>query len=138
MDRVKLIEQIKRHEGVRLTPYRCPAGKLSIGVGRNLDDVGISLEEAEYLLSRDLDRAFLGLSKSLPYFQDLDSVRQGVLVNMAFNLGLSGLLRFQRMLSAVERGDYAGAAVEMLDSAWAGQVGGRARELARQMETGAW
>ncbi len=133
-----LIQQLKRHEGLSLRPYICSAGKLTIGYGRNLEDVGVSLEEAEDLLRHDVSRALADLESALPWSARLNEVRRCVLANMVFNLGVMGLLGFQRMLSSLEDGDFEGAAREMLDSAWRVQVGDRALELAEQMRSGLW
>lgn len=137
--RARLRAQLKRHEGVRLKPYRDTVGKLTIGYGRNLDDVGVAQHEADYLLSGDIDRAVKGLVARYPsWFPQLDPVRQAVLVNMAFNLGLSRLAGFTRTLACVARGQYGEASDHMLDSKWAQQVHHRAVELAAQMRTGEW
>ena len=132
----KLIEQVKRHEGFRSNPYKCTAGKATIGYGRNLDDVGIAEKEAEQLLFNDLYNAECQLIDRCPEFVFLDRVRRDVVVNMAFNIGVAGVLKFKNMLAAIELGDYVTAADEMLDSKWARQVGDRALELAEQMITG--
>lgn len=132
----KLQKQLTLHEGVRLKPYRCTAGKLTIGIGRNLDDVGITQDEAMLMLRTDIARALSGVRTELPWFEQLDNIRQRVLVDMAFNLGIDGLLAFKQTLSAIATGDYDRAATEMLNSRWAGQVGERARRLARMMRTG--
>ena len=131
-------EQIKRHEGLRLHPYRCSAGRLTIGYGRNLDETGIRQEEAEQLLLHDLHAAQARVAEALPWTTNLDEPRRAVLVQMAFNLGLDRLLGFSRMLANAKQNDWDGAADEMLDSRWHGQVGARARELAEQMRTGRW
>lgn len=131
-----LVEQLIRHEGIRLKAYKDSVGKLTIGIGRNIDDTGISLEEAMMLLENDISRTIDGLKERLPWFGSLDRARQNVLVNMAFNMGIHGLLGFKRMLAAVKTGYYEAAAAEMLQSAWAGQVGGRAVELANTMRNG--
>lgn len=132
----KLQKQLTLHEGVRLKPYRCTAGKLTIGIGRNLDDVGITQDEAMLMLRTDIARALSGVRTELPWFEQLDNIRQRVLVDMAFNLGIDGLLAFKQTLAAIASGDYDRAATEMLNSRWAAQVGERARRLARMMRTG--
>lgn len=137
-DRERLIAQLRRQEGERLKPYRDSLGYLSIGVGRNLDTVGIRSDESALMLTNDIDAAVRGLSAELSWFPALDPVRQAVLVNMAFNLGVSGLLDFHKMLAAVEHQQYGQASDEMVDSTWAKQVKGRAAELAAQMRTGTW
>lgn len=129
-------ELLVHHEGLRLTPYLDTANKWTIGVGRNLSDSGISQDEAFYLLNHDLQRVSRELDQNLPWWRELSEVRQKVMVSMAFNLGMSGLLGFHEMLSAAEGGDYSGAARHMLGSRWAAQVGRRAVELAYLMENG--
>lgn len=138
MDREKLTAQLAKHEGYRQFPYRDTVGKLTIGFGRNLDDVGILREEAQAMLMNDIDAAERGLRERYDWFADLDPVRQAVLVNLAFNLGIVGLSGFRNTLAMVASGDYEGAATGMLHSKWAGQVGNRAKELATQMLTGRW
>jgi lysozyme len=131
-----LEKQLIRHEGVRARPYRCTAGCLTIGIGRNLDANGLNEDEIMLMLRNDIKDVEFSLEKHLPWFSRLDPVRQDVLVNMGFNLGVSGLLGFKQTLEHVERGEYADAAKHMLSTKWAGQVGKRSRELAQQMQTG--
>lgn len=131
----RLIEMLKRHEGRSLKPYKCPAGKLTIGYGRNLEDVGISEVEAMVMLRNDIEQCYEELSV-FSWFEDLDQVRQEALINMLYNLGLPTFLQFKKTLKFVAEGKYSQAAAEMLDSKWATQVGDRANELAYMMETG--
>lgn len=126
-------QQLKDDEGLRLKPYRCSAGKLTIGYGRNLDDNGISKAEAEYLLDGDIRDAENACLHAFPWFADLSEERQDVLVNMCFNLGMTRLLRFTRFLKAMSLGAYETAAHEMMNSNWAEQVGDRAKRLAQVM-----
>ena len=133
----KLIENLKRHEGLRLKPYLCSEGKITIGFGRNLEDMGISEKEAEMLLMSDIERCYEELDV-FSWFHDLDQVRQEAMVNMLFNLGLPTFLEFKRTLKFMAEGAYSQAAVEMLDSKWADQVGDRAKELAYMVETGCY
>lgn len=128
--------ELVRDEGLRLKPYRCTAGKLSIGVGRNLDDVGISKSEALAMLDADIERTAAELDRRLPWWRHLDEVRQRVVLNMAFNLGVSGLIGFRRTLAAISAGKFEDAASEMLRSKWAEQVGERAQRLAAMMARG--
>jgi len=101
-----------------------------------LDRVGISHEEAIVLLDHDIAAALGGVTAAFPWFADLDGIRQIVLVDMAFNLGIGGLKKFTQTLAAVEAGDFSAASDRMLNSRWAKQVGGRARRLAQMMATG--
>ena len=136
IEREAMIRQLRLHEGERLKPYRCTAGKLTIGVGRNLEDRGITREEAAYLLTNDIAAEERELLRALPWVAKLDEVRQRVLLDMAFNMGVVGLLAFKRTLATIQAGDYQRAAAMMLDSKWAGQVGQRAERLSRMMATG--
>ena len=129
----RLVRMIVTHEGIRLKPYRDSVGKLTIGVGRNLDDMGITEGEALYLLRNDIRRVVDELYNALPFWEELSMPRRAVLIDMCFNLGLTRFLGFKRMLACLGRGDYDGAAREMLDSRWAGQVGRRADDLATMM-----
>ena len=133
----KLVENLKRHEGLRLKPYLCPEGKITIGFGRNLEDMGISEKEAEMLLMSDIERCYQELDV-FSWFHDLDQVRQEAMVNMLFNLGLPTFLEFKRTLKFMAEGAYSQAAAEMLDSKWASQVGDRAKELAYMVDTGCY
>ena len=132
-----LYAQLKAHEGLRLKPYRDTVGKLTIGVGRNLDDVGLRDGEAELLCLNDVRVVEAGLDARLPWWRGQDAARQAVLIDMGFNLGIEGLLGFRTTLGHVQAGRYGEAAKQMLRSKWAGQVGRRAATLARMMETGA-
>ena len=136
IDRAAMIRQLRLHEGERLKPYRCTAGKLTIGVGRNLEDRGISAEESAMLLANDIAAEERELLRALPWVATLDEVRQRVLLDMAFNMGIVGLLGFKRTLATIQAGDYQAAATMMLDSRWAKQVGQRAERLSRMMATG--
>jgi len=131
-----MVRQLRLHEGERLKPYRCTAGRLTIGVGRNLEDRGITREESAILLANDIADMEREIQRALPWVARLDEVRARVLVDMAFNLGIVGLLAFKRTLGAIEAGQYQQAATMMLDSKWAKQVGGRAERLSRMMATG--
>lgn len=133
--RSDLITDLKLDEGLRRKPYRDSVGKLTLGIGRNLDDVGISEAEAEYLLNNDIDRTIDDLNRLLPWWQQLDEPRRRVLLNMGFNLGVTGLAKFTQTLAAVREGRYSDAAALMLRSKWAGQVGDRARRLAELMRS---
>jgi len=136
MNRDRLKKALVRHEGLRLKPYTCTANKLTIGVGRNIQDNGISEAEAMLLLENDIDAIVRDLNRALPWWQQLDEARREVLANMVFNMGIGTVLTFKNTLAAVRAGDYKKAAALMLQSKWATQVGNRAKELAAQMETG--
>ena len=129
---------LRLHEGVRAKPYRDSVGVLSIGVGRNLEGVGLRPDEITYLLRNDMACAEVEIARRWPWVSGLDAVRYAVVAELCFNLGPSKLAQFTRTLAAVERGDYGAAAEGMLASLWARQVGGRAVRLAEMMRTGAW
>lgn len=131
-----LMTRIKKNEGYSGKPYRCTAGKLTIGYGRNLEDNGITESEASFLLSEDLRRSVSECIRAFTWFGKLNKARQGVIVEMCFNLGLPRLKTFKRMLAAMSASDYEIAASQMLDSLWAKQVGDRADALAEIMRNG--
>jgi lysozyme len=137
MDIEALKDQLILHEGLKLKPYKCTAGTITIGVGRNIEDIGITEEEARYLLDNDILRVAQELDNALPWWRDLSDVRQRVLLDMAFNIGTPTLLKFKNTLALIESGDFEGASVEMLDSRWAEQVGQRAKTLSQAMATDA-
>ena len=137
-DITALEDQLIDHEGLELKPYHCTADKLTIGVGRNIQDRGITEDEARYLLKNDIKIVEDELLERKPMVGGLDSVRQRVLVDMGFNLGLPILMKFQNMWAAIEDEDYHEAARQMMDSRWASQVGQRAERLAQAMSSGEW
>jgi lysozyme len=122
-------------EGFKLKPYKDTVGKLTIGVGRNLDDVGLIEEEVLFLLENDIKRIQKELD-SIEEFSLLSETRQRVIAEMVFNLGKSNLMKFKNMWKAIQLQDWSKAANEMLDSLWAKQVGKRASRLATRMRTG--
>lgn len=180
MKNESLIEELKRHEGLRLKPYKCSANSWTIGFGRNLESVGISGEEALMMLKNDIQRSpalrfkpsifrsskmymdygrsiqLVGISEgeakvmlfndvarvkqelkaTLPVYLRLNEKRQEVLINMCFNLGINRLLKFKRMIAALEKLNHPEAAREMMHSRWAVQVKGRAMELTEKMREG--
>ena len=158
-------EQLILHEGIRLKPYKCPAGKWPIGVGRNLEDTGLTDEEqqeilgtcnltkkqvidllkihgiterqAERLLSNDIKRIYTELVQNHgSWFNPMDAVRQKVVIDMVFNLGMAGFLKFEKMIRQLELRNYQEASEEMKKSKWYSQVGERGIRLVRMMATG--
>lgn len=133
-DRDRLIQDLIRDEDIRQFAYDDATGKpvkpdshifgkITIGIGRNLVDLGLSRNEAIYLANNDISRLESELDRAWPYWRELSAGRQRAMLNMAFNLGISGLLKFRDMLTAMERGDFEAAAREAYDSHWAQQVG---------------
>lgn len=133
----RLTDQLVRDEGLRLKPYTDTVGKITIGIGRNLDDVGISESEARYLLKNDITKVVSQLTK-IEWFNGLDEVRQCAIANMAFNLGVGGLLDFKNMIDCLKCAKYKLAAEHALNSKWARQVGRRANRIAEQLATGVY
>jgi lysozyme len=136
VNRLKLKLLLLKHEGKRAVAYVDTAGKITIGVGRNLIDEGVSDDEITFMLDNDINRVFRELVTNVPSFGSLDDTRQHVLMDMDFNLGLSRFRLFVKMLAALERRDFETAANEMLDSKWSKQVGQRAQDLAVMMRNG--
>jgi lysozyme len=134
-ERQKLVAQLVKHEGFSNKPYTDTVGKITIGVGRNLSDKGISDAEAQMLLTNDIDECIDDLA-TFAWLKHLNPVRQRVLLDMRFNLGPNRLREFKRTLALIEAGEFTKAAEAMLASKWATQVGRRATTLSRMMATG--
>ena len=138
----QLTAQLRRDEGTKATVYKDTLGFDTIGVGRLIDSrkpgAGLRPDEIDYLLKNDIADRVTALTKALPWFVKLDEARRGVLINMAFQLGTSGLLGFKSTLALVAAGKYSEAAEQMLKSKWATQTPARAKRLADQMKTGEW
>ena len=130
-----LANQLIRHEGLRLEVYECTNGYKTIGVGRNIQTNGITEEEAILMLKTDIDRSRKEL-ETFYWWEELDEVRKDCLINMVFNLGFPTFKKFKGLISDLEDKNYKMASLNMLDSRWAKQVKGRAKELAEQMRTG--
>jgi lysozyme len=128
--------QLSTDEGYRQKPYRDTVGKLTIGVGRNLDDIGVNDAEISLMLDNDIARAEAAAYRLVPTFEDLSDVRKAVIVNMAFNLGERTLGGFHDTLQAIAEQRWEDAADHMLESHWASQVGARAQRLAQAMRDG--
>lgn len=136
-----LQDQLRLDEGEVLHEYKDHLGFSTIGIGRLIDKRkggGITKEESTYLFQNDLKKKRTELEARIPWMKKLDEARQGVLLNMAFQMGVAGLLGFVNTLDMVKRGDYAAAATGMLNSKWATQTPERARRLSTQMRTGQW
>jgi len=135
------LEDFKSHlrwaEGVRRFPYTDTTGHVSIGVGRNLTDNGLSDDEIEYLLENDALAAIRDAS-TLPYWDSLSDTRKHIVADLVFNMGLSGWKGFRRANAALSRCDYVEAAREMQDSRWFRQTGRRAIKLVDAMITDSW
>ena len=120
---------LRRDEGLRFKPYVDTVGKMTIGVGRNLTDVGLSDDEVSYLLGNDIKRTVSFLN-GFSWYRRLDQNRADAIVNMCFNLGPGGFTKFTKLICALAASDFDTAASEMLNSTWAKQVGARAERLA--------
>ena len=127
---------IAAEEGYRQFPYRCTAGKLTIGYGFNLDDTGLSEAESAAILHMRIDELRTILAKRLPWFSALNEARQAALLSMAYQMGLAGLLKWQRTLGHLASGDYETAATEMVKSRWYTQTRDRARRTCYMMRYG--
>lgn len=156
-------EQLILHEGLYLKPYICPAGYWTIGVGRNLEGVGlhrremiemlgddnhtrtevisllkdrgITKDEALVMLGNDIRIAERDLA-TFPWYANLDPIRRKVMIDMRFNLGPTRFRGFRRMIANLKAGSYSGAADEMIDSKWYHEVGNRSKRLVEMMRTG--
>jgi len=137
MDLIKLKESIVKHEGKRLKPYKDTVGKLTIGVGRNLDDVGITYDECDYMLNNDIQRVFRE-ARGQDWWDAVsdNDARSRAMVELLFNVGGATLAKFKHALAALRNRDYGRAADEFLDSLWAKQVGARAITITKMIRNG--
>ncbi len=131
-----LIKQLKEHEGLKLKPYKCTEGYVTIGYGRNLETNGISELEAELMLVRDIQESIKFLDQLFPWWKRLSEQRKNVIVDMHFNMGSTKLIEFHKMIDAIVNEDFWAASSEMLNSKWAKQVGARAMKLSAMMREG--
>jgi len=136
IDIAKMKQELRRDEGIRLKPYTDSVGKLTIGVGRNLTDNGISDLEADTMLLNDIFDVVNYADMAIPWYRNLSEVRQRAIINMGFNLGVNKLMDFRKMCKALRDKDYELAAEEALDSKWAKQVGKRAERIAEMFRKG--
>lgn len=133
MDKEQLASELIRDEGFVAHAYHDHLGYLTIGVGRLIDERrggGITRDEALYLLHNDIDQRVEALRQRLDFWEGLDDTRQRALANMAFQMGLNGVMNFRRMLAALARGEWKTAHDEALDSRWAQQTPERANRVA--------
>jgi len=130
-----LKEWLKKCEDFRNKPYRCTAGKLTIGYGWNIDDMPISRAAAEFILDEQI-KGFKAELHHYSWYRNQPPGVQDALVNMAFNMGINRLVCFTKMIAALNRFDYTTAAKEALDSKWATQVGQRAKDVALMIREG--
>ena len=154
----ELLDQLVLHEGLELLPYEDSLGIDTIGIGRNLkhrglseaelgyigkdlSDIfewGITKEQAYYLAKNDIEIVEKEVCKAHPCVLELDEIRQRIIIDMAFNMGVPRLGKFKKMWKAIEEENFEEAKIQMLDSRWANQVGNRAVRLSNAMETGEW
>lgn len=135
----KLTDDLRRDEGVKKHAYRDHLGYLTIGVGRLIDERrggGLSDHEIDFLLQNDIDRVIGALTYRIPFYTELSEARQRALANMAFQMGINGLLRFSKMLEAMRIGHFDRAYIEALDSDWATQTPERAKRIAKMIKSG--
>lgn len=138
---LRATEQLRRDEGEILSAYQDSLGYWTIGIGVLIDKRkggGITPEESEFLFLNRLKLKMTELDQRIPWWRDLDEPRQGVLINMAYQLGVEGLLGFTNTLKMIQSGDYYGAARGMLLSKWSAQTPQRAARLSNQMREGVW
>jgi lysozyme len=140
--RTELVKQLRGDEDERACVYKDHLGFYTIGIGRLVDDrkpgAGLRPVEMAFMLQNDIDERIEALTRRVPWFQNLDDARKGVLLNMSFQLGVDGLLGFKNTLKLIEDGKYENAAHAMLQSLWAKQTPERAKRMSEQMRTGLW
>ncbi len=137
-DRIAIKEMLISEEGIRNKPYVDTVGKLTIGVGRNLDDVGLRSDEIMMLLNNDIEEV-IEQAQKFDWYATMDDIRQSVVIGMIFQLGLAGFKNFKKTVGFLSHHAYVNAAAEMLDSKWARDDSPeRAKRMSQMMATGNW
>jgi lysozyme len=136
MIRDKLIAQLTLDEGKRNKPYKDSVGKLTIGIGRNLDDIGVSDDEINFMLSNDIDKVAKQLDDMMPWWRSMNDARQNAFCNFVFNVGIGTAMTFKNSLALLQAGKYVDAADAMMQSKWASQVGNRAVRITSMLRRG--
>lgn len=131
-----LRDQLINEEGIRFTPYTDTRGKVTIGVGHNLTDNGISQSVMYAILQEDINEVISDLDMNIPFWKNMDEVRQRALADVCFNIGIVQFLNFHKMISALVSQNYAIAAYELKTSAWYGEVGARGPKLVNMLLLG--
>lgn len=129
----RLTEQLMVHEGLKLQPYKCTAGKLTIGVGRNLDDVGITDIEAKFMLENDIARCLGECAREFDWFIDAPELIKEAVINLVFNMGISRFRKFKKTIEHLSNKEYTLAGAELLNSRYAEQVPRRSEQIANQI-----
>ena len=132
-----LIKMLRQHEGVRNTVYLDSLGIETIGVGRNLKEVGLSDDEIDYLLVNDVNRC-KAEAKQFDWYEELDTVRREAILNLLFNLGRPRFMGFKKAIAALGDHNYNLSADEFYDSRWRTQVGQRAEDICHMIRTGTY
>ena len=154
LDMSEMINRLIFHEGIKLKPYICPAGKLTIGIGRNTQGNpftkeelarignwknGITREQAYWLCQNDIERCIKELRNNLIWFDKLDAERKYALIDLCFNCGIRTLLGFKKMLGNISVGNYNKASDELLNSKYAKKDSPkRAKRISNLIKTGRW
>jgi len=131
-----LMDMIKKHEGFRSKPYICTAGKMTIGYGRNIEDIGISEQEATFLIKNDINRSIIELEFIFSDFNTFSENRQNALIDMIFNLGSNRFNSFKKMIKAINKNDWNEASIQAENSKWHNQVKNRALTIERLLKHG--
>ena len=128
--------QLTRHEGRRKRPYKDTVGKITVGVGRNIDDVEFSDDEIDLMLDNDIKRAIGGCVVAFPWFEGMDAIRQRAIIDLVFNMGIAGFQKFTNTIRFLEQCDYDAAADNLMMSRWFGQVGSRGPRIVHMVRLG--
>ena len=129
----RVVEMLKRHEGLRTFPYNCSEGFLTLGIGRNLDANGISEEEAHYLLYNDINKVQKELTKNWGVWRTFPERARMVCIDMAFQMGITGFMSFRETRKLMELGKWLEASEEVLRSRYSIQTPNRALYNSRQL-----
>ena len=131
----EIVEDIKKHEGFEPKVYQCTEGYDTIGYGFAIKDLFIDRDVADLILMKKLHTLLQRISVAFPWFKDIDDIAKGVVINMCYQMGLSGFSKFKKTIYYLETQQYEEASTECLDSLWAKQTPGRAKELSERLSS---
>ena len=131
---MSLVDSIKQGEGYRAKVYKCTEGYDTIGYGFAIKDLELDEEVCDLILDKKLDKLIDATNNKFPFLRELPQDKCEVVFEMVYQLGLTGVSKFKKMLKALERKDYDKASAEMLDSLWAKQTPNRAIKLSNKMK----
>ena len=131
---MSLIDDIKRHEGFSSCVYKCTAGYDTIGYGTRVKYLVVTEEQSEEWLKEEINNLKYILADRYDWFLPAPQEVRDIVINMSYQLGVSGFSKFKKTIKLLKNKDYEGASDEMLDSKWArDDTPNRAKDLSKRL-----